>query len=300
MAANWEKNLRRLIKDTHGQGRSLRQKGLGTTQVTRRWSDNSRSSVTIRIPWKRSSGPKLLALVERLAIAIAPEAEGGQGLTLTRAAELIQPEDEGVSGSVDWPAVADRYRHHRVEVTGAVAATTWHRHHRRFCAEILGILGRKRAPKDAATLLAQLIEEHPTAPGATGRRERLASASASGLLLFAVQRCGAPERWRPPTDLRELIGKRADRKDDGTPLLDDQALKIYRVIASLQWRLAWGLMICFGIRPVEIGCREQPGDVTQVEPLMAQLNGALQMLRIERPPLLAANTASIGQCGRPF
>ena len=82
MAASWEQNLRRLIKDTHGQGWSLRQKGLGTTQVTRRWSDNSRSSATVRIPWKRSSGPKLLALVERLAIAIAPEAESGQGLTL--------------------------------------------------------------------------------------------------------------------------------------------------------------------------------------------------------------------------
>ena len=65
MAASWEKNLRLLIKDTHGQGWSLRQKGLCTTQVTRRWSDNSRSSATVRIPWKRSSGPKLLALVER-------------------------------------------------------------------------------------------------------------------------------------------------------------------------------------------------------------------------------------------
>ena len=163
MAASWEKNLRRLIKDTHGQGWSLRQKGLGTTQVTCRWSDNSRSSATVRIPWKRSSGPELLALVERLAIAIAPEAEGGQRLTLARAAELIQPEAEGVSvqtirsGSVDWRAVADRYRHHRVEVTGAVAATTWHRHHRRFCAEVLEILGRKSAPKDSSTLLAQLI-----------------------------------------------------------------------------------------------------------------------------------------------
>ena len=48
MAANWEKNLRRLIKDTHGQAWSLRQKGLGTTQVTRRWSDNSRSSATVQ------------------------------------------------------------------------------------------------------------------------------------------------------------------------------------------------------------------------------------------------------------
>lgn len=130
MAASWEKNLRRLIKDTHGQGWSLRQKGLGTTQVKRRWSDNSRSSATVRIPWKRSTGPKLLDLIERFAIAIAPEAKGGQGLTLARAAELIQLDEEGVrvqtirSGSGDWLAVADLYRHQRVEVAGAVTATT--------------------------------------------------------------------------------------------------------------------------------------------------------------------------------
>jgi hypothetical protein len=39
--------------------------------------------------------------------------------------------------------------------------------------------------------------------------------------------------------------------------------------------------------------REQPGDVTLVEALVAQLNGALQMLPIEAKPLGAANIASI-------
>jgi len=37
--------------------------------------------------------------------------------------------------------------------------------------------------------------------------------------------------------------------------------------------------------------------VTQVQPLMAQLHGTLQVLRIKRPPLGAANTASICQRG---
>ena len=45
------------------------------------------------------------------------------------------------------------------------------------------------------------------------------------------------------------------------------------------------------------GSREQPGDVTLVEPLIAQLNSALQMLRIKRPPLGAANAAPIRQRG---
>jgi len=43
------------------------------------------------------------------------------------------------------------------------------------------------------------------------------------------------------------------------------------------------------------GGSEKSGDVTQVQSLMTQLHGTLQALRIQRQPLGAANTASIGQ-----
>ena len=43
------------------------------------------------------------------------------------------------------------------------------------------------------------------------------------------------------------------------------------------------------------GSDQQPGDVAEVQPLVPELYGALQVLRIERPPLGAANTASIRQ-----
>ena len=42
---------------------------------------------------------------------------------------------------------------------------------------------------------------------------------------------------------------------------------------------------------------EQPGDVAQVQALVPELHGVLQLLRIERPPLGAANTPSIPQRG---
>jgi len=41
--------------------------------------------------------------------------------------------------------------------------------------------------------------------------------------------------------------------------------------------------------------RQDPGDATQGAALMAEVNGALQLLWIERPPVSAANTASIHQ-----
>ena len=43
-------------------------------------------------------------------------------------------------------------------------------------------------------------------------------------------------------------------------------------------------------------CSQDPGNATEGAALMAEGNGALQLQWIERPPLGAANTASIHQC----
>jgi hypothetical protein len=45
------------------------------------------------------------------------------------------------------------------------------------------------------------------------------------------------------------------------------------------------------------GRPQQTGNVSEVEPLATELHGVLQLLRIERPPLGAANTPSIRQRG---
>jgi hypothetical protein len=43
------------------------------------------------------------------------------------------------------------------------------------------------------------------------------------------------------------------------------------------------------------GRDQQPGDVAEVEALVTEIHGLLRLLRIERPPLGAANTPSIRQ-----
>ena len=280
MANTWETSLRRLVKDQSGAGWSLRGKGKSTTQVTRRWSDGTRSSATVGIPWERSNGPKLLALVERLAKLTAPVDTGGQGLSLAKAANLIQLEATGSSveavrtGSVNWVTTAERYRQHRVEVSGEVSAAGWQRKQRRWVTEFLEILGKRRgAPKNGETLLEQLVAAHPgTTPGTSGRKELLREACK--FLDFAVDRCGAPEQWRAPRDLKALIGKRPTPKPDGVPLLDDQALRIYRSIPNPQWRLAFGITVCFGIRPGEIGCCRAENGLLRVEGLKRNSSGA--------------------------
>jgi hypothetical protein len=48
------------------------------------------------------------------------------------------------------------------------------------------------------------------------------------------------------------------------------------------------------------GSGQQPGDVPEVEALVTEIHGLLQLLWIERPTLAASNTVSIHQCGCPI
>ena len=76
-------------------------------------------------------------------------------------------------------------------------------------------------------------------------------------------------------------------------------------LVALDWR--FGLEIPQPTQPQAVekprqggeGSCQQPGDVPELEPLVTEIHALLQLLRIERPPLAAANTPSIHQCSCP-
>jgi integrase len=271
-AQPWERQLRQLVKATHGRGWSLSPHRGGRTQLTRRWSDDTRSSVTVSTPWAPSSGPALLALVERLA-SLMEEQEIG----LAAAAALVDVAGAGASaaairtGAVDWPAAVERYRQHMVESTGSVQPSTWAKHQARYMREALEVLGQRPAPRDGRAVLESVLAAHPTPPGKQGRRERLGHVAR--FLEFAVRHCGAPARYRPPEVMGELIGKRLDRAEAATPLLDDQLLRLYRGIPDPSWRLGIGLAGVFGLRPVEIALCRPEGKGLRVQGVKRNASG---------------------------
>lgn len=268
----WVKRLRGVVRAAHGRGWILREhagrRNTGErsegkrTQITRCWADGSRSSVTVPIVWSASSAPALLATVERLK-TLTEE----QGLPLAKAAELIQLQGRGDSAAsvreaaVDWPAVVERFKDHLIS-SGQIQPLTWQRRYRGHVNEALTALSGKRAPKTGVQLLEQLVkataDRNP--PGCTGRFHRVSHVSL--LLDYAVEHCGAPERFRAPDrkGRKALIGRKLEQETPSTPLLDDQALRVYRAIPDPKWRLAFGLMVCFGLRPAEIPlCRPEKG-----------------------------------------
>jgi integrase len=272
-AQPWEKNLRAMVKQAHGPGWRLIEHRGGRTRLTRAYSDGSRASVTVALPWSPTSGPALLALLERLDQL----AKANPNLPLAEAARRVGAIAETASaatlreGTVDWPAMAEGFRRHLVETAATVKANTWERTYRRHVGEAVVALTSKPAPRTGQAVLEQLLAAHPTTPGGTGRRERLGNAAR--FLKWAVDHGGAPERFRPPTSRRELVGRRPSPKESGVPIRDDQGLRIYRAIEDPQWRLAWGLLVVFGLRPAELGACKAEGQALRVGGVKANAAG---------------------------
>jgi integrase len=262
-----------MVRQAHGLGWRLIQHRGGKTRITRAYSDGSRASVTVATPWAASSGPALLALVERLETL----ARDNPQLPLAEAARRVGATRETASaatmreGTVDWPALAEGFRRHLVETTATVKASTWERTYRRHVSEALVVLASKPALRTGQAVLEKVLEAHPTTPGGTGRRERLGNAAR--FLKWAVDHGGAPERFRPPANRLELVGRRPEPKVPGAPIRDDQALRVYRAIEDPKWRLAWGLLVVFGLRPAELGVCRPEGQALRVGGVKANAKG---------------------------
>lgn len=256
-AKPWERNLRQLLKASHGAGWLLRPGRGDRTQVIRCWDDGTRSSVMVPIPWEARQGPALLALIERLASLMAK-----QEVPLAEAAALLETKS-GVSpaelraGALDWHAAADRFRDHLLS-TGTMTERTYRKNAGTYVRRALEVMSNPKAPKDGRAALEAVIRAHELAPGCEGRKRMVDGVSR--FLAFAVDRCGASDRYLPPTDRSNLIGFRVDRPSISTPVLDDQFLRLLAAISDPRWHLAVGLAGVFGLRPVELGnCRPEGG-----------------------------------------
>jgi hypothetical protein len=87
----------------------------------------------------------------------------------------------------------------------------------------------------------------------------------------------------------------------GSLRLDVDVDQVARCLALVALHRRLGLKVPQPTQPQAIesprhagaGSGQQLGDLAQVEPLMAELNGALLLMRIKRPPLGAANSPPI-------
>ncbi len=254
----WVSTLRAAIKQEHGFGWGIRDKG-GKVQVTRRFEDGTRSSVTLDCPWNPEATSEVLGLLPEIRSRME-----SQRLGLQEAYDLLRAPTGGKAERMDWELAVARFERHKTSDTGEVKDGTYKRMYAPVMRQLLSAMAAKPVPRDGRAVLASLRERCGGEPGSRGRKLRMQYASA--FLRFAVTELGAAERWLPPNDLTPFIGKpsSAVKRQGSTPLKDHQLARLIEGIPDPRWRLAVTLAGCFGLRPVELGHCRANGDKLHV------------------------------------
>jgi len=244
---SWTGALRALIKTEHGFGWSIREHR-GKVQLTRRFEDGTRSAVSLELPWDASCQTGVVNAVGEIR-----QRMDAHGLGLAEAYGLIHSAPTAETGRLDWDVVVQKFllsREGRRETTLRDLRTRM--------ARTLEVLQATPRPRDGRSLMrayaAQHFENCPM--GGVGRKRQLLDVA--GLLRFAVNKAGAPDRWLPPPaeEIEALIGHSDRHHEDSVPIKPEQLaalLDALREAGKEEMHLAVSLVGLFGLRPAELG-----------------------------------------------
>ena len=244
---SWTRALRALIKTEQGFGWSIREHR-GKVQLTRRFEDGTRSAVSLDLPWDASCQTGVVNAVGEIR-----QRMDAHGLGLAEAYGLIHSAPTAETGRLDWVVVVQKFmlsREGRRETTLRDLRTRM--------ARTLEVLQATPRPRDGRSLMrayaAQHFEDCPV--GGVGRKRQLLDVA--GLLRFAVNKAGAPDRWLPPPaeEIEALVGHADRHHEDSVPIKPEQLaalLDALREAGKEELHLAVSLVSLFGLRPAELG-----------------------------------------------
>lgn len=293
-AGTWEHDLRRTVRREHGGGWTLYPQAKGT-KLTRRYEDGSKQSVTLPLEWKASNQT---AIANEVGVLVVRMHEGN--LSLRDAYQRGKQVEAKVmasgleAGAIDWRMVADSFLTTRDDNRNTTKRDTTSRVGK--AVELL--TAAKGRPSDGPSLMKAYADAHfkQCAAGGEGRKRHLGDVAA--FLDHAVEKCGAPSRWKPMdgTDRELLIGTSDDADDTLTPPIkpDDFAnlLDALEADGKGDLRLAVALVGCFGLRPAELAALKVDGDKLYV------LSNVKRNARSKKKPVTAKRVIALELPGR--
>lgn len=271
----WFETLRVSIAQEHGKGWIVREVGatsrkpIGRCQLIRIWEDRTRSSVMLPMEWKATNATAILTTVGQLRTLMEERNLSLQDALKLNTELLYGPQgtDEDFAG---WPEVKARF----LKTQEGHRSSTLRDLTTRVDRVLLSLQG-KPAPRDGGTLMRSYAERFfdRCPAGGVGRKRNLLDVAR--FLTFAVDECGAPTRFYPPskTKIHELIGNATTTASERlTPPIkpEDLAALLDQLEADgeHELRLAVGLVGLYGLRPAELAVlkvREGKGYVGHVK-----------------------------------
>ena len=242
----WVSALRASLKQAHGFGWGIREKQ-GKVQLTRRFEDGSRSSVTLGVSWDSRCLSEVMALVSEIRQRME-----GQRMGLKEAYKLVHQPTGQERKQQNWTEAVAQFQLHKVKISGQTKHETFERMYQPVLTEVIKLMNRKPRPASGQELLIAISKSDANKPGTRWRRIKLQNTAQ--FLKFTVQNLGAPDRWLPPSDLSPWVGVKdaSSATQSSTPLKDELLIEVLADIKDQRWRDAVALIACFGLRPVEL------------------------------------------------
>lgn len=262
--ASWVAALRRTVKDEgFRDGWSVLERR-GRVQIQRSWLDADgarlKKGISTQITWAPGCTSAVLGALSQLQRGL------NRGLTLDDAAALLLTEEATASthqrSGLDWERALQQWRESKISSNDTSAATFDANDGRR----LLHVLKRVRDMQpENGNAFARLAPMRPDGTAYTaGSRERRAYVDAVfQFLTYCVDELGFDEKWAPPTSRAKLKGKgsaktpsTANNAGKSIPLPESAIKPLLDSFpadaAGQRWRLAVGMIICFGLRGVEL------------------------------------------------
>ena len=246
----WVTTLRSAVAGQFPKGWLVSEQS-GKVKLTIKYSDGTRSSGMLPHEWKPANHTEILNSLNGIRGSVEAGRPLKEAIQLLAASAATATPSE--PGAINWPQLTERFRLHKL-TTGALAKeSTWIKDYQPHMTQIVEVMAAKSAPKTGKQVLQALVTKYGGTPGSRGRQVRLQHAAQ--LLRFAVEECGAEQRWLAPANISELVGAKPAAhagRDDSTPIKDAQLTRLLEGIPDPRWKLAIKLMACFGLRPVEL------------------------------------------------
>ncbi len=278
VSERWVQTLRDSVADAgFADGWSVLNRN-GKVQVQHSWLEpgGSRKKATAMLPiaWERGCAAEVINALGVISGAML------QGRTLKDAVKVLGQRNDSADGGLDWDAAWEQFK--RSKVGGIVSEERGFNREDGARWKWVRKVMEERTPQNATQLLefATLSSKKDAdgewielGPGTEMRRRKVQTIRQ--FLVFCRDELGFEERWHPPASIKRLIGvapraatlgKKQKHKKDSVP---EEALKplmasFPETPAGRSWRLAVGLLACFGLRPWELKFLEVEGRFLRV------------------------------------
>ena len=243
-AADWEAGLRNQLSNTVGSAYRIGEQR-GKAKLDVRFSDGTRKTKSLGIPWLQASAGGIQKAVEAIAQGVAV------GLTVEEALEAHQGQQKQAplpTKKVDPNQLVSLFDQwlESLSKLGKVRSDTQFKYTR-----------NRLIQATAASSADQLLETVGDMFPKPGRSKEIRLQHLARFLRWAVEKKHLDaKRWTPPVTVKDVVGIKDKKPKVGVPLQDQEILDLIESLptdkAGERWKTVLRFLAVYGLRPVEI------------------------------------------------